>query len=457
MRIEKLIKKHNIKTNSKDIQKGDIFVCTLGNYDKTKFIPDAIKKKCKLVITDKDLNYKVKYFKHDNLELFLKELLDMKYHYPLQDKKLIGITGTDGKTTTATILRYMLDGASIGTNGVEYNDKVININNTTPSIEYLYQYFNKINKENINNIVMEVSSESFLTKRIPYLNFDVGIFLNISKEHLDKHKTFDNYLECKKKLLINSNIRIINRDTQHFKEIVKDLDNYLTFGKNKKSTLRIIKYQLNYDKTIIWIKYKNKKYKINSPLLGEYNVYNLCAALLCLLALNYKINNILERVTLIKDIPGRMEKLKIGNKNVLIDYAHTENATINIFRFLNKYYKNKIITVVGCAGERYKEKRKVIGRVSLKYSKRVIFTSDDYRMEKPLDIIKDMIDSSKKKNYDIIINREDAINKALYMACKDNLILILGKGRDNYIAIGNKKIPYSDIDVLNKYDKNHIK
>lgn len=452
MRIEKLIKKKDLKTNSKDIQKGDIFVCTLGNMDKTQFIADAIKKGCSLVITNKDIPDKVLYLKKENIDKYFKDLLDLKYHYPLYDKKLIGITGTDGKTTTATIIKDMLKGASIGTNGLEVENEKIETKNTTPSLDVLYNYFDIINKKNIQNIVMEVSSESYLTRRIPYLEFDVGIFLNISNEHLDKHKTFDNYLECKKELLKNSKIKIINRDSKYFNEITKGLDQYLTFGKGK-SDLKLLKYKLSYHNTIILFKYRNKKYKVESPLLGKYNVYNLLAAILCLISLGFDILSCLDRIKLIKQVSGRMEKIKCLDKNIMIDYAHTEHATYEILRFLKKYSKKKIITVVGCAGERYVEKRHLIGKYALHYSKLVIFTSDDPRSENPKMIIQDMIGKEKRKNYFIITNREDAINTALLLAKKKDLVLILGKGRDNYMAIGNKKVYYSDIDVIENYVK----
>lgn len=442
MRIERLIKKHNIKTNSKDIKKGDIFVCALGNYDKTKYIKDAKKKKCSRVITQNDINI--------DINLYLKELLDKKYNYPLEGKNLIGITGTDGKTTTASILRMMISGASIGTNGVEYLDKQIDIANTTPSLDYLYQYFNLINEKNIQNIIMEVSSESYLTKRIPNLMFDVGIFLNISKEHLDKHPSFNNYLECKKELLRNSKIKIVNRDLENFKYLINGLDNYYTFG-FKKSDLRIIKYKLSFNNTQIWFKYAKKKYHIVSPLLGKYNVYSLVGAILCMLKLNYKMEDIINRINNIKKIPGRMEKLTFKGKKIMIDYAHTIKATRNILSFLKKYSKMKIITIVGCAGGRYREKRSLIGKYVLEYSQIVIFTSDDPRDENPVDIINEMIGKSNKKNYYIVPNRRDAIITGLSICRKNNLLLILGKGRDNYMAIKEDKIEYSDINVINDY------
>ena len=442
MRIDRLIKKHDIKTNTKEIKKGDIFVCTLGGYDKTKYIQDAKKKKCSFVITQSDINI--------DIDLYLKELLDKKYHYPLENMNLIGITGTDGKTTVVTILREMLGGASIGTNGVEYLDKKIEINNTTPSLDNLYRYFNIINNAKIKNTIMEVSSESYLTKRIPHLTFDIGVFLNISKEHLDKHPSFNNYLECKKELLENSKIRIINRDSKYFKEITDGLDNYYTFG-FKKSDLRIIKYRLSINNTHVWFKYENKKYHIISPLLGKYNIYSLAGSILCMLKMGYAIDDVIRRINDIKTIPGRMERLFRHEKEIIIDYAHTIGATKNILLFLKKHSKKKIITIVGCAGGRYKEKRPLIGCYAMKYSKKVIFTSDDPRDEKVINIINEMIGKSRKNNYYIVSNRRDAIITGLSICQKNDLLLILGKGRDNYMAINNDKIEYCDIEVINDY------
>lgn len=450
MNIEKLIKKNHIRTNSKDIQKGDIFFCTLGLVDKNKYIDEALERGASLVISNTNYDNK-KVIKVNDLDNYLREMLDLKYQYPLNNTTLIGVTGTDGKTTTASLIRMMLMGASIGTNGLEYNNRQFELSNTTPSLDHLYEAFYQIKKKKINNIVMEVSSESYLTKRIPTLQFQVGIFLNISKEHLDKHKDFNNYLGCKKKLLLNSKIKIINRDTKYFKEIVKDLDSYLTFG-FKKSDLQIINYQLFLDKTIIEFKYQEKNYTITSPLLGKYNIDNLMAAILCLLSLGYDIEDVIKRIRLIKTIPGRMETLSFPKK-IFIDYAHTEHATKEVLMFLDKYICMPIILVIGCAGGRYKEKRSIIGKLALKYAKTVVFTSDDPRWEDPKTIIQEMIGKTRKKNYEIIISREEAINKALDIAKDNELIVILGKGRDNYMAIKNELITYSDIDVIQKYFK----
>ncbi len=451
MKRERLIEKRKIKTNSKYIDKGDIFVCALSS-NKEQYLWDALRKEASLVITDKPIKHRKVLVVQKDINRYLKELLDKKYYCPLSNKTLIGITGTDGKTTTASILRYMLEGASIGTNGLEFIDYHENLLNTTPSLDVLYDCFKKINEHHLTKIIMEVSSESYLTKRIPYLSFDIGIFLNISKEHLDKHPNFMNYLACKKELLQNSQLKIINRDTKYFKDITKGLTNYVTFGK-KKSDLQILHYKLSFTKTAIKFKYQKKIYHLNSPLLGKYNVYNLAAAILCMFKMYYSFSNIQERILKIQGIPGRMEKLIIHGHLVIIDYAHTENATKNVLQFLKKYTNKKIVTIVGCAGGRYKEKRANIGKTVLKYSHYVYLTMDDPRWENPYDIIKEMLKKTKKKNYEIVLSRREAIIKALKMLKKDELLLILGKGHDNYMAINDYKVPYSDIEVLNDNKK----
>lgn len=456
MKINNLIKTDlevevsGIKTNSKDIQKGDVFVCALGNYNKKKYVDDAIKKGAKIIVGSGNIKKRIPWVSVSNPNLTLKKMLDRFYHYPFFDTNLIGITGTDGKTTVASILHDMLDGASIGTNGFSCSGYHEDLKNTTPSLDKVYYCVNKARELGVRNVLMEVSSESYLTNRIPYLKFERAIFTNITDEHLDKHLNFENYFECKMQLIKNSNLVIVNRDSPYFKKIIQYNCNYLTYGK-KKSTLRIKKCHLYNDKTLIKFSYKGKKYNIVSPLVGKFNVYNLMASILCLLSLNYEMNDILERIKKIKQVSGRMEFLKCAKKKIIIDYAHTINATKTVLKFIRKHHTGRIITVVGCAGGRYKEKRKWIGKYVLKYSDLAILTSDDPREEEPLEIIHDMLLKTKKKNYYCIISRSEAIKLALQIADSLDLVVILGKGRDNYMAINDKYLEYSDIDVINKY------
>ncbi|MBQ8892588.1 MAG: UDP-N-acetylmuramoyl-L-alanyl-D-glutamate--2,6-diaminopimelate ligase [Bacilli bacterium] len=437
---------HDIKLNSNDVNKHDLFIPFGGVSDRNKYINMALKKGCSAIITDKKYNNK-KVFLVDNLNKEIIDIFDIYYDFPLKNTHLIGITGTDGKTTISSIISDMLKCPSIGTNGFKFKGSYLKLDNTTPSIDILYKCFNK--SREFKNIVMEVSSEAYLTKRIGDLEFDVGVFSNITKDHLDKHKNIDNYINCKLELFKHSKIGILNHDSKYYNLFKNNCKKSLSYGFNKKSDLRIIKYKLYIDNSIIWFKYNKKIYKVKYNLVGVFNVYNIACSILTLISLGYDMNDILKRISNVKSVLGRMDVVYNKKYKIVIDYAHTENSTLNVLKFYRKYSRN-IITIVGCAGGRYKDKRKVIGDIVLKYSKLVIFTMDDPRYEDVNLIIKEMIDGSKKKNYLVIEERSMAIEKGISLCKKNYILLILGKGHDNYMLINNLKIPYSDYSTVLK-------
>ena len=441
------VKINNIKLNSKDLKENDLFIPFGGVEDRNKYISDALRKKS-VVVTDLKVEEK-NVFNVSNLNDEIINIFDKYYNYPLKNINLIGVTGTDGKTTVASIISDLLLCPSIGTNGFRIKDKTENLNNTTPAIDVLYSCFNEVNKFKYSNVVMEVSSEAYLTNRIGNLNFNVAILTNITKDHLDKHKTIENYVNSKLELFKHSNISILNRDSEYYELFKNNSKISYSYGFSEDADINILKYKLYLDKSVIWFKYQNKSYMAEYSLLGEFNVMNISACILTLLALGYNIDEILEKIKLIKPVLGRMELVYNDKYKVYIDYAHTENATLNVLKFFSERNKN-IITVVGSAGGRYKEKRKIIGEICLKYSKLVIFTMDDPRYEDPVEIAREMIGTSHKKNYLIEVDRELAIKKAIDMAKENDVILLLGKGRDNYMAIEDQKIPYSDYDTLKK-------
>ncbi len=442
--IESKLKFKRITLNSNNVKKNDLFIAYPPCENTNQYIKEALDKKCSCVITNHNYSNEL-VFKRKNLEKEIIDIFNVYYHYPLENKNLIGVTGTDGKTTIASILKDLLKCPSIGTNGFQIDNNCYPLNNTTPRIDTLYECFFKC--KDYQNIVMEVSSEAYLTKRIGQLPFTIGILTNITKDHLDKHKSLINYIYSKLELFKHSKISILNRDSKYYNLFKRNSIKSLSYGFSSTSDLRILKYKLYFDHSIIKVQYQNKKYTINYPLLGKFNVYNIACCILTLLSLNYEIEDIIKRISYIKPVIGRMNIIYDKEFKVILDYAHTEDSTKKVLTFFRQFNKN-IITVVGCAGDRYKEKRKKIGRIVLKYSKFVVFTSDDPRYENPNDIIKEMISNSKKKNYFVIENRKLAIKKAINLCKKDFIILILGKGMDNYMAIENKKIPYSDFDSV---------
>ena len=452
---------NEIKINSKEVTDGDIFVCTHGvTADRHYFIDEAIENGAKAIVVEKEVNSSVPTIKVENTNKELPLLASRFYNHPEDKLEIIGITGTNGKTTVASIIQDLIGKdicGYLGTNGLIYKDIKESIRNTTPDADRLYKYFDKIVKSGCNILSMETSSEAFYRQRLQNLKFKIGIITNITEDHLNIHKTIENYVLCKKELLKQvreDGYSILNTEDNYFEEF-KDIakGTILTYGK-KDATLKIVEVEELDTMTNITLIYNSKEYKIISPLLGEVNAYNLCAAILALLALNYNINDIISNIKNIKVPSGRLEFLNFNqNYKIVLDYAHTPDAFSKIYPFLNKIKKNNIITVTGSAGGREKEKRPVMGKIVLDNSDYVIFTMDDPRNEDINEIIDELVSDSKKTNYKRIIDRKEAIHHALEIAEKDDIILIAGKGTDNYMAIGDQYLPYSDLEVVKEYFK----
>jgi len=449
-----------IKNNSKYIKKNDIFICTHDiTEDRHKYINNL--KKANAIIVDKEVNNtKIPIIKVNNTNDTFYQIYNTYYDNPLKDIDLIGITGTDGKTTTAYLIKEVLNKinstAYLGTLGLIYKNKVIKTHNTTVGIDKLLEFASILKKEKINNLIMEVSSEGLLHNRCNHLLFKRAIITNVTKDHMNIHKSFDNYLNTKLTLfdkLENDGISIINTDDISYKYL-KDKKNVLTYGFNKKADYKILNYKLTSNKTYFTLEHNNKKYNIETHLLGKFNIYNITSMIACINSLGININIINNILKQIYPIPGRMNSFKTRNNSYLIlDYAHTINATKEILEFANSIKQGKIITVVGCAGGRDKEKRKDIGKIVTNLSDTVIFTMDDPRYEKVKNINNDLKKKIKRNNYIEIKNRKKAIKYAIKKANKDDIILILGKGTDDYMVIKNKKKKYNDIDVIKKYIK----
>lgn len=449
----------DIKLNSKEVSPGDLFVCTKGSIvDRHDFIDEAIKNGASAIIVEKGENYKIPFIKVSNINKELGPLSKRFYDDPLKNIKLIGITGTDGKTTTASIIRNMIGNDKcgyIGTNGVYSKLKIAQESNTTLEINKTYKYLDKFLHDDLKYASIEISSEALLYNRVDTLKLDVAILTNITEDHLDVHKTIDNYIESKKKifdLLKKDGIAILNRDDMYFNKISDSIHSkILTYGKSKYADLNIIDIREYETGTIFTFNYKDTLYRVISPLIGIFNVYNVCSSLLCLIHFGYTMDDAIEKITLIESVAGRCECFKSSKGfNIVLDYAHTENALNNILTYLNKVKKGKIITVTGSAGGREKQKRIKMGNVVLQKSDFVIFTMDDPRYESVDDIIDDMIGDTKYTNFKRINDRKLAIKYAFSLANENDIILVAGKGRDNYMAVNDKYIEYSDYDEIMK-------
>lgn len=461
--IDSTIEIKGIKINSKEIEPGDLFICTMGvSVDRHDFIEDAIKNGAVALVVSREVVASVPVIKVANTNQELPLLMARFYDHPEDKLTMIGVTGTNGKTTVALIIQDLLGKDKcgyIGTNGLIYANVAETIRNSTPDSDRLFPYFRTFVDNRIQYVSMETSSEAFYRKRLTTIQYQVSILTNITEDHLNIHKTLENYVSCKCELFKqtkDTGYAILNIDDAYY-ERVKSITRgtVLTYGKSVLADFRILDIRLMNNQTDITVAYKGSTYQIVSPLLGEFNVYNLSAAILAVIALGYDISTVLARITNITPINGRLESLKFGQKyQIILDYAHTTDALDKVLTYLGSVKKGRLITVTGAAGGREHEKRPVIGKIVLEKSDYVIFTSDDPRNEDVNQIIKDLIGDSKNTNYEIITDRSKAIEKALKIAEDNDIILLAGKGRDNYMAIGDEYLPYSEYDEVKKYMSN---
>ncbi len=439
----------NIKIDSRKILPGDTFIAIKEvNGDGHDYVLDAINKGATTVIVEKG-NYNVNTILVSDTKKYLEEYLENNYYDEIKNLKLIGMTGTNGKTTTCYLIYQSLNNieikcAYIGTLGFFINDKKIKTNNTTPNLYELYNMLLECVNSNIEYVVMEVSSQGLAMGRVNTLVFDYCIFSNLTEDHLDYHKSMEDYALQKQKLfkMTYNSYAIINNDDEYKDYFMLDNKN-ITYGKTS-NDYRIENIRSNINGTSFIL--NNEEYY--TKLIGEYNVYNVSIVIILLKLLN--IENI---KNIIKDLnapSGRMEIIKYNNNNIIIDYAHTPDAVEKIILTVSTLLHNRIITLIGCGGNRDRNKRSIMGEISTKYSDFVIFTSDNPRFEKPKSILKDITCKLDAENYKIIVNRKKAIKSAIQMLSKNDILLLLGKGHENYQIVKDKIIPFSDKEIVLK-------
>ena len=459
MKIKKLFSDYNgldteikgLSTNSKSVKPGDLFICIKGaKIDRHDFIDEAIKNGAVALVTSKDVNVNVPYIKVDDVNAIYEDLYRKFYDNPQDKLTLIGITGTDGKTSTTTIIQELLGNdicGYIGTNGYACYKFNRETDNTTPGIESMYRILAEFASAGCKYVAMETSSEAFYYGRLKNFHFKVGGLTNIDKEHLNTHKTLENYISCKKMLFKQSDISILNKNDKHFLDVSLDLNNYKTYGYTNDCDLYIKSFNVEPDKTDISFIYLDKQYDIVSPLLGNFNIENLACGLLTCLSLGFDINDLLKNLDKLK-IDGRMTSINLGQDfYVLVDYAHTPNGLTRLFEFTNKLNVNKKIVVTGNAGERDASKRKYVGKLCSDNNDHVIFTYEDPRFEDPYNVVKDLCELIQDKtNYETVIDRQEAIEKAINMASPKDLVMILGKGSEDWQEIKGEFIEFNDVE-----------
>ncbi len=444
-----------ITTDSRKVEPGYLFVATKGfNVDHFDYIEDAISRGAVAVIVDRQCSFSIPTVFVLDIDKTLIKICETFYEVDISEFHFVGITGTDGKTTTAMITRNLLNmfypTAYLGTNGLVCGDDNYATSNTTPCIEELYHYFSIIKEHKCKHIVMEVSSEALLHHRVDSIIFDVVAFTNITEDHLNVHKTLEKYRSCKFKLaeLCKPSGKIfINGDDKNCQLLT--VNDKVSFGLNSGNDCVISDVNKCKDYVNFMTTYQGKQFTFSSPFVGLYNVYNVTLAWLIVGFFVSDLDVLSKKISLLPGVLGRREIFKTSlGVDILLDYAHTENGILNLLRSLDDY--KSLIVVTGAAGGREVEKRSRIGDILFKYATFIVFTMDDPRYEDPEEIAKQIIGKHQEKNYTFIKDRKEAISYALSISSKDSVVAVIGKGRDNYMAIEDKRLPYSDYDVIKK-------
>lgn len=454
----------NVCYDSRKVTKNSIFICINGhNVNGHDFIEEAIKNGAAAIVSQEDfkvINEEITYIKVRNSKIALASIANLFYREPSKEINLVGVTGTNGKTTVIHYIRDMLEAYKkktgiIGTLGYEFKGKEINIekiNLTTPEAPDLQKIFRQFINEGAENIVMEVTSSGLLKKRVDYCDFNVGIFTNLSEDHLEEHKTMENYKNEKMKLFNKCSIGIINLDDKIAQEIIEKAScKVITYGIGEDADIRATNITYQKDSVTFKINYKqfNKEVKVNIP--GKFTVYNTLAAVAGCFGLGIDIKDAAQLISNIKHVSGRLEIVKNDlKKNVIVDYAHTPHTLEKLLMMARDITDGKIITVFGCDGEKDNTKRKVTGMAVGILSDYCIITSNNPRNEEPENIIDEIEDGMGRidAKYEKIADRKKAIEKGIKLLKEDDLLIIAGKGHEDYQIIGDTKIHFDDREVV---------
>lgn len=453
----------NVNYDSRLVKEKDLFVCIKGfQADGHKYAKSAAEKGAIAIVCEDDIEVNDASITIIKLEDSRKALAVIGGNYfdnPAKKLKIIGVTGTNGKTTTTFMLKTILEkeGKKVGLVGTIANyigNKQLETERTTPESFELQKLFKEMVDEGCEYCVMEVSSHSLDLDRVYGIMFEAGIFTNITRDHLDFHKTFENYYAAKLKLFQRSDLNIVNIDDSYGKDVVRDLK---VEGKDKVYTVSVKgnsnfkAYDEHLGSTHVSFKVKlDKEEEFLVSLPGEFNIYNALGVIVTMYKLGISVDSIkkgMEEVV----VAGRCEMVG-RNYNlpytIIIDYAHTPDGLENILTTARGFTKNKLISVFGCGGDRDKVKRPQMGKIGVDISDVAIITSDNPRTEDPNSIINDILQGIDKDNYEVIENRKGAIKRAIEIAEAGDVIVIAGKGHETYQILNTGKIHFDEREVV---------
>lgn len=446
-----------ITSDSREVAPGYAFVCIKGvNNDGHEYAQKAVELGASVVFTQQKMGVNNEIIVPDTRELYA-DMCAKWFSNPADSLKLIGVTGTNGKTSITYMLKSILEAAGnkVGLIGTIHNligDEVIETKNTTPGVFELNRLFSLMKEKGCTYVVMEVSSHALDQKRVCNLTFDAAIFTNLTQDHLDYHITMENYLEAKKKLFSMCKMAVVNSDDQYCEQLINGLDcRVISYSLSNDSTYsaKAVKY---YPDSVEYELVSNgllKHIKFNTG--GKFSVYNSMCAVITAYELGLSIDEISAAIENISGIKGRAESVPTGRDfTVIIDYAHTPDGLKNILKTFNDCEKNRVIALFGCGGDRDKTKRPIMGSIATRYADYVIITSDNPRSEDPDSIINNILvgTTGSKVPVKTITNRIEAIKYAISIAQKGDIIVLAGKGHETYQILKDGTIHLDEREIV---------
>lgn len=456
----------NITQDTRKVSAASCFICIRGSVvDGHCFIEQAIEAGAVVIIAEEIVEATVPVIIVPDTKKALAKLADLFFGHPSRQLGMIGVTGTNGKTTVTHLISTILSNNEqptgiIGTMYAKYKDTIIQTVNTTPDAITTQGILHEMLEHNVKNCTMEVSSHALVQGRVWGVDFDVALFTNLSQDHLEYHHTMDEYFYAKSLLFSQlgnqygrKKTAVINIDDSYGRKLVPlTAQNVLTYGCKGEGMFQATNILVTSTGTTFDLLFGDQTYFVSMKMVGDFNVYNALAAIVTCYTQGLSIPIIIDALSKIDGVKGRFELVpNEKNVTVIVDYAHTPDGLINVLETIQKFAQKNVYCVVGCGGDRDATKRGKMAEIAVQYADYPIFTSDNPRTEDPQVILNQMTEDLSKDTYQEYIDRKIAIEAALMNAQAGDVVLIAGKGHENYQIIGNVKHHFDDVEIVKEY------
>jgi UDP-N-acetylmuramoyl-L-alanyl-D-glutamate--2,6-diaminopimelate ligase len=464
----------SIAYDSRRVQRNGLFVALRGKKsDGHDFVEQAIEKGASVIVAEREQKYpRATCVAVENTRTALADLGAAFYGYPARKLKLAGVTGTNGKTTTTFLIQHICEKAGmrcglIGTVRYQLGERVLPAARTTPESLDLQELLAQIANAGCRAATMEVSSHALAQDRTRGLELDVAVFTNLTQDHLDFHGTMKNYFESKLKLFIQlasqqkkrKPVAVVNIDDRYGEQLLGKIDksiSIVTYGLGVRADFRASNYRMEFGGTSYQLDAHGKSYLVRIPLIGRFNVVNSLAALAAANALGISVREGVLNLGKSPQVPGRLEMVPAKRQfQIFVDYAHTPDALLNVLKTLRELEPRRLIVVFGCGGDRDREKRPLMAQVVDLNGDYAIITSDNPRKEDPAGIISEVERGFRSSHYEKLIDRAEAIARAIALAQPRDIVLIAGKGHETYQEFADHTVPFDDIQVARRALEDH--